>query len=56
MLSSAVKNESLSIALLENARPHLKKNSIDNYIRNINILHNKNRIFPLEYNDNSPIS
>ena len=27
--------------LIENARPHLKKNSIDNYIRNINILHNK---------------
>ena len=27
--------------LIEHARPHLKKNSIDNYIRNINILHNK---------------
>lgn len=27
--------------LIENARPHLKKNSIDNYIRNINILHDR---------------
>lgn len=27
--------------LIENARPHLKKNSITNYIRNINILHDR---------------